>query len=69
MIYEAIFLIKTQEILRPFLPAVKKRHFSARDGAYCPITEAYVTSTVLLNCPIKDEIRAFDSQSDLRILF
>ncbi|CAH3165489.1 unnamed protein product, partial [Porites evermanni] len=33
------------------------------------LTEAYVTSTVLLNCPIKDEIRAVDSLSDLRILF
>ena len=28
-----------------------------------------MTSTVLLNCPIKDEIRAVDSLSDLRILF
>ena len=27
-----------------------------------------MTRTVLLNCPIKAEIRAVDSQSDLRIL-
>ena len=52
-----------------FLPAEKKSHFSARDGAFCPITEAYVTSTVLLHCPTQDEIRAVDSQSDLRIFF
>ena len=26
-----------------------------------------MTRTVQLNCPIKDEIRAVDSQSDLRI--
>ena len=30
-----------------------------RHDAYCPIT---------VNCPIKAEIRAVDSQSDLRIL-
>ena len=72
MLYVRLFFeIKTQEIPRPFffLPAVKKSHLSARDGAYCPITEAYVTSTFLLNCLVKDEIRAVDSQSDLRILF
>ena len=28
-----------------------------------------MTRTVLLNCPIKAEIRAVDSQSDLRIFY
>ena len=54
--------MKTQEIPRYIyiyvLPAVKERPFKrARDGTY-----------VLLNCPIKAEIRAVDVQSDLRIL-
>ena len=40
VIYEALFLIKGQEIPRFFLLAVKqKKPFKrARDGAYCPIT-------------------------------
>ena len=58
MIYEALFLIKRQEILRFFLLAVKKSYLSAR----------VMARTVLLDCPIKAEIRAVDSQSDLRIL-
>ena len=59
MIYEAPFLIKTQEIPRFFLLAVtKKSHLSAR----------VMARTVLFNCPIKAQIRAVDSQSDLRIL-
>ena len=48
VIYQALFLIKTQEIPRPFFwPAVKKSHLSARvvartvqllrHDAYCPI--------------------------------
>ena len=47
VIYEALFLIKRQEILRFFLLAVKKSHLSARvmarsvqllrHDAYCPI--------------------------------
>ena len=56
--------MKTQEIPRYIyiyiyvLPAVKERPFKrARDGTY-----------VLLNCPIKAEIRAVDGRSDLRIL-
>ena len=53
MIYKALFfLIKTREIPRYifFLPEVKERPFKrARDGAY-----------VLLNYPIKAEIRAVD---------
>ena len=36
----------------------KKSHLSAR----------VMARTVLLNCPIKAEIRAVDSQSDLKIL-
>ena len=39
-----------------FASLKKKSHLSAR-----------VTRTVLLNCPIKAEIRAVDSQSDLTI--
>ena len=47
----------------------KKKPFKrARDGAYCPITLIGMMRTVLLNCPIKAEIRAVDSQSDLTIL-
>ena len=52
------FLIKTQEIPRFFLLAVKKSHLSAR----------VMARTFLLNCPVKAEIRTVDSQSDLRIL-
>ena len=36
----------------------KKKHLSAR----------VMARTVLLNCPIKAEIKAVDNQSDLRIL-
>ena len=51
------------------LAVKKKSHLSARDGAYCPITFIIgMTCTLLLNCPIKAEIRAVDSQSDLTIL-
>ena len=68
MIYEAFFKIKTQEIPRfLFLASSAKGHLSARvmartvqllrHDACCP-----------LNCPIKAEIRAVDSQSDLRML-
>ena len=58
----SFFKIKTQEIPRFLLLAGKKKPFKrARDSAYCP-------RTVLFNCPIKSEIRAVDSQSDLRIL-
>ena len=68
MIYEAIFFKSKHKKFQ--LPAVKKSHLSARDGRTVhEITEAYARSTVLLNCSIKDEIRAVDSQSDLRILF
>ena len=41
-----------------FASSEKKSHLSAR----------VMARTVLLNCPIKAEIRAVDSQSDLRIL-
>ena len=52
-----------------FASSEKKRPVKrARDGAYCPITQLGMTRTVLLNCPIKAEIRAVDSQSDLTIL-
>ena len=54
MIYKALLKIKTQEIPRFFLLAMKKKPFKrACDDAYCPI---------------KAEIRAVDNQSDLRIL-
>ena len=53
MIYKVLlFLIKHEKFqdIYIFLPAVKERPFKrARDGAY-----------VLLNCPIKAEIRAVD---------
>ena len=49
-----------------FASSDKKKPFKrARDGAYYPIT----SRTVILNCPIKAEIRAVESQSDLTILF
>ena len=56
----------TQEIPRLFLLAIKKSHLSAHDG----VLSNYLgmTRTVLSNCPIKAEIRAVDSQSDLRLL-
>ena len=41
-----------------FASSEKKRHLSAR----------VMARTILFNCPIKAEIRAVDSQSDLRIL-
>ena len=41
-----------------FASSKKKSHLSAR----------VMARTVLFNCPIKAEIRAVDSQSDLRIL-
>ena len=42
-----------------FLASSKISHLSAHD----------MTRTVLLNCPIKAEIRAVDNQSDLRIFY
>ena len=57
------FKIKTQEFQFFFLLAVKKCHLSARVMA-CTVQllrhDAY--------CPIKAEVKAVDSQSDLRIL-
>ena len=51
-----------------FASSEKKKPFKrARDGAYCP-DYLGMTRTVLLNCPIKAEIMAVDSQSDLTIL-
>ena len=63
----SFFKIKTEEIPIFFLLVVKKSHSSARVMA---LLSNYLgmTRTVLLNCPIKAEIRAVDSQSDLRIL-
>ena len=46
---------------------MKKSHLSARVLART-VNYLGMTRTVLLNCPIKAEIRAVDSQSDLRIL-
>ena len=52
-----------------FLLAVKKKsHLSARVMARTLQYYLGMTGTVLLNCPIKAEIRAVDSQSDLTIL-
>ena len=66
--YEALFLIKRQEIPRLFLLAVKKKAIQAR--AWWRVLSNYLgmTRTVLFNCPIKAEMRTVDSQSDLRIL-
>ena len=57
--------IKTQNFV---LLAVKKKAIKAR--AWWRVLSSYIgmTRTVLLNCPIKAEIRAVDSQSDLTIL-
>ena len=67
MIYKALFKIKTQEIPRFLLAVKKKKPFKRmRDGAaYYP----GMMRTVQLNCPIKAEIRAVDSQSDLQSLY
>ena len=48
----------TRKLKFCFASSEKKRHLSAR----------VMACTVLLNCPIKAEIRAVDSQSDLTIL-
>ena len=63
----SFFKIKTEEIPIFFASSEKKPFKRTRDGAYCP-NYLGMTRTVLLNCPIKAEIRAVDSQSDLRIL-
>ena len=70
VIYEALFLIKAQEIPRFFLLAVKKKsHLRMRVIRRKLSSYLGMTRTVLFNCPINAEIRAVDSQSDLRILF
>ena len=46
----------------------KKSHLSARVMARILSNYLGMTRTVLLNCPIKAEIRAAESQSDLTIL-
>ena len=51
------FGLQTEEILIFFASSEKKPFKRARDGAYCPIKLPY----------IKAEIRAVDTQSDLRI--
>ena len=64
----SFFLIKTQEILRLFLLAVKKKAIQARTW-WCILSNYLgMTRIVVFNCPIKAENRAVDSQSDLRIL-
>ena len=50
-----------------FASSEKKSHLSARVMA-CTVHYLGMTRTVLLNCPIKAEIRAVDSQSDSTIL-
>ena len=67
VIYEALLKIKTQEIpIFFFASSEKKPSILVR----WRVLSNYLgmTCTVLLNCPIKAEIRAVDSQSDLRIL-
>ena len=51
-----------------FASSEKKSHLSARVMARTVQYYLGMTHTVLLNCPIKAEIRAVDSQSDLTIL-
>ena len=59
------FEIKTEEIQFFFASSEKKaKGLMARTVQYLGMTR-----TVLLNCPIKAEIRAVDSQSDLRIFY
>ena len=58
LLYKALFYIKTEEI-QFFLLAVKKKSH---------LNEHVLVHSVLLNSPIKAEIRAVGSQSDLRIL-
>ena len=51
-----------------FLLAVKKKAIQARTW-WCILSNYLgMTRIVVFNCPIKAEIRAVDSQSDLRIL-
>ena len=47
-----------------------RKTLQVRARARWPVLSSYsgMTSTVLLHCPINDEIRTGDSQSDLRIL-
>ena len=58
MIYRALFKSKHKKFQDFFASNEKKSHLSAR----------VMARTVLLNCPIKAEIRAVENQSDLRIL-
>ena len=60
------FLIKTKEILRVFLIAVKKKKKEVRNR----VLSNYLgmTHTVLLHCPVGAEIRTVHGQSDVRIL-
>ena len=69
MIYKALFLKSKHKKFQDIFASSKKKSFQhVCDGTYCPITVLGMTRTVLLHCPIKAEIRAVDSQSDLRIL-
>ena len=67
MINKALFFNKNRRIPVFFFASSEKKPFKrACDGAYCPLRhDAYCP---ILNCPIKAEIRAVNSQSDLRIL-
>ena len=66
------FLKSKQKKIRNFVSlAVKKSHLSARVMARTVqmLGMTLMTHPVLLNCPIKAEIRAVDSQSDLTICY
>ena len=52
-----------------FASSEKKSHLSMRVIRHKLSNYLGMTRTVLFNCPINAEIRAVDSQSDLRILF
>ena len=65
MIYEALFLNQNRRNSNFFVLAVKKSNLSA--GVTARAIQL-PTRTLVSNCPIKAEISAVDSQSDLRIL-
>ena len=65
MIYEALFLNQNRRNSNFFVLAVKKSNLSAGVTA-CAVQ--LPTRTLVSNCPIKAEISAVDSQSDLRVL-
>lgn len=67
MKHKALFKIETQEIPRFLFASNEKKPVKrVRDGAYCPITVGQALNAYSY-CPINDEIRTDDNQSDLGI--